>query len=148
MPIAPMYLQQTDQPPYFQHTSPLHQVELSKYYRSPHNATPPMPSSTPPPAPSSAPVFTNRKKDSASILPSTVINKQNLSPCDIILKKYLNLHNETAIGNLAIKLASESFFGNEVLKKCTVMALRDFPALPIKELNELKQDIFSLIPKY
>lgn len=152
MPAAPMYLHQTGQPPYFQHTSPLHPVELSKYYSSPPNVTPPMPSSIPPPTPSSVPkclpIQGKRKKDGASILPSIEINKENLSPCDIILKKYSTLHNEKAIGTLAVKLASESFFGNEVLKKCTVMGLRDFPALPTKELNELKQVIFSLFPKY
>ena len=56
MPAAPMYLQLTGQPPYFQRTSPLHQIQLSKYYSSPHNATPPMPSSALPPTPSSAPM--------------------------------------------------------------------------------------------
>lgn len=52
------------------------------------------------------------------------------------------------IGKLAVKLARESFFGTDVLAKCTVMGCRDFPALPVNELNELKQLIFSMFPTY
>ena len=53
-----------------------------------------------------------------------------------------SLCRENVIGTLAVKLANESFVGNEVLKRCTVMGCRDYPALPLKELNELKQVIF------
>lgn len=163
MPAAPLYLHQTGQPPYFQHlseqsagyshshTSPLHPVQLSKYYNSPPNTlvSPPMSSTIPPTVPSSVPKCLRiQGKRKTSILPSIEINKENLSPCDIILKRYSTLHNEKAIGTLAVKLASESFFGNDVLKKCTVMGLRGYPALPTKELNELKQTIFSIFPKY
>lgn len=56
--------------------------------------------------------------------------------------------DENVIGKLAVKLARDCFFGNNVLQRCTVMGCRDYPALPFQELNELKQVIFSIFPKY
>lgn len=152
MPAAPMYSQQIGRADhqFYNHpyqSSPLQPVQLSSYYTSPPNTsqmTPPMPSAVP----KCLPIHGRKKKMSTSCLPSIEINKENLSPCDIILKKYSSLHNERGIGTLAVKLASESFFGDDVLRKCTVMGYRDCPALPSKELNELKQVLFSLFPKY
>ena len=64
------------------------------------------------------------------------------------MKIYPSLHKENVVGKLAVKLAKESFFGTEVLRRCTFMGCRDYPVLPIKKFNELKQAIFSLFPNY
>ena len=47
-----------------------------------------------------------------------------------------------------MKLARESFFGEDVLAQCTVMGFGKLPALPTEELNELKQTLFSLFPRH
>ena len=46
----------------------------------------------------------------------------------------------------AIKLAREVFFGDEVLRQCTPKGWKDCPALPQKELNDLKKSIFKTFP--
>ena len=89
-----------------------------------------------------------KKKDRNISLSSLDINKENLLPTETIIKKYPSLRHENVIGKLAVKLARECFFGNEVLARCTVMGCRDYPALPVNELNELKQLIFSMFPAY
>lgn len=94
------------------------------------------------------PIEGRKRHDQNASLPSIEIKKENLSPSDIILKKYPALHNENSISTLAVKLAQFSYFGPKVLKKCTVMGCSSHPSLPINELNELKQEIFSLCPQY
>lgn len=64
-----------------------------------------------------------RKERDTTALASININKENLTPYDTVLKKYPSLHHKRAIGTLAVKLASESFFGLDVLKQCTVDGL-------------------------
>ena len=55
---------------------------------------------------------------------------------------------ESKIRILAVKLAKEALLGEEVLGKCTVSGYRDLPALPLDELNNLKQTIFQQFPNY
>ena len=57
----------------------------------------------------------------------------NLSPC-------------SKAGKLAVKLAREAYFGEDVLSRCTVNGFREHPALPIAELNE--QTMLMQFPKY
>uniref|UniRef100_A0A1X7SGV2 BEN domain-containing protein n=1 Tax=Amphimedon queenslandica TaxID=400682 RepID=A0A1X7SGV2_AMPQE len=131
-------------------------VKLSKYYHSQpvHSPTPLQqstcnPSPSPIPSPTSVPTclpIMGRKK--GGNLSSTGINKESLISPDMVVKKYEHLCKENGVGTLAVKLANESFFGADILKQCTVMGCRDIPALPLNELNELKQTIFSLFPKY
>ena len=49
---------------------------------------------------------------------------------------------------LAVQLAKEAIFGEDVLAKCTVGGFRDLPALPLHELNKLKQLMFAQLPSY
>ena len=49
---------------------------------------------------------------------------------------------------LGVKLAKEAFFGEDVLARCTVSGYRDLPALPLLELNGLKQALFNQFPNY
>ena len=135
--------------------SPIHPVQLSNYYNtqsSPNtwspstSCMPSMPSAST--VPSCLPIQGRRKNDKLINLSSNEINKENLLPHKTVLKKYESLCKENVVGTLAVKLAYESFFGCEVLKQCTVMGCRNYPALPLKELNDLKQLIFSSFPKY
>ena len=87
-------------------------------------------------------------KKAVNILSSSQINKSRLIDPDVIIRKYPYYQTVSRIGTLAQRLAQESYFGDDVLEKCTVMGCRDSPALPIKELNDLKQKIFSLFPQF
>ena len=52
------------------------------------------------------------------------------------------------MGELASKLACESFFGKELMAKRTVMGVKDYPSLPIEGLRALKETIRSISPDY
>ena len=129
------------QPPYYNPQS------------TPGTWTPPcmQPSTGPPPPPSTVPpclpIKGRRKNDKQSNLPSVEINMENLILHEMVVSKNQSLCRENVVGTLAVKLVNESFFGNEVLKRCTVMGCRDYPTLPLKELNELKQVIFLFVSK-
>ena len=134
----------------------LHPMQPSNYYNpqsTPGTWTPPcmQPSTGPPPPPSTVPpclpIKGRRKNDKQSNLPSVEINKENLILHEMVVSKNQSLCRENVVGTLAAKLVNESFFGNEVLKRCTVMGCRDYPTLPLKELNELKQVIFLFVSK-
>ena len=43
-----------------------------------------------------------------------------LQPPEVILAKYQNLHKEAKLGTLAVKLARESFFGENIMAESTV----------------------------
>lgn len=49
---------------------------------------------------------------------------------------------------LAVKLAKEAILGDTVLKKFTISGERGFPALPQKELLDLKHNVFQKFPHY
>ena len=44
---------------------------------------------------------------------------------------------------LSVKLAREAFFGDTVMAKCTPRGWKDMPALPHKELSNLKMLLFK-----
>ena len=52
------------------------------------------------------------------------------------------------MSTLALKLARESFFGKDVMVRCTVVGDRELPALPQHELDLLKGQILTLFPAY
>ena len=54
---------------------------------------------------------------------------------DKVLGKYKKLKGEAKA--LAVKLAREAIFGDEVLMKCTPVAGRELPDLPLAELQEM-----------
>ena len=97
---------------------------------------------------SSVPCLPIKMKDSNAILPSSSIDKEKLSPAGQVLLHYPKLQTERKLSKLAVKLACESFFGEEIMAKCTVMGFGRYPALPATELSELKQTLFALFPKY
>ena len=81
-------------------------------------------------------------------LSSSYIQHNQLSNPDSIIEKYRVYRVESRTPTLAQKLAQESYFGENVLKRCTVMGYRDKPALPWEELNNLMQKVFGLLPQY
>ena len=76
---------------------------------------------------------------------ASAINKTNLIPASQTLGRYPKLQHESKVSILGVKLARESFFGEDVLALCTVMGFGKLPALPNEEL---KQTLFSLFPRY
>lgn len=61
-----------------------------------------------------------------------------LSPPYVIIEKYKQLKSFSKISTLSVKLAKESYFGIELMKKSTVKGTREHPRLPPKELEQLK----------
>ena len=61
-------------------------------------------------------------------VPSTVIDKQKLKTSDEVLAKDRALRTESKAGKLAVQLAREAIFGEDVLTKCTVGGFRNLPA--------------------
>ncbi len=64
------------------------------------------------------------------------------------LQKYASLRVKAKAGSLASKLAREAFFGEDVMARCTVNGFRELPALPLAELNALKQTLFTQFPEF
>ena len=81
-------------------------------------------------------------------LPSEEIPKDKLTTPQTVLLKYRKLRGDALAGNLSVKLAKEAYFGEEVMRKCTLKGNRGLPGLPHKELSQLKQTLFSVFPKY
>ena len=61
--------------------------------------------------------------------------------------KYRKLKEEAKAPTLAMKLAKEAIFGDDVMKKCIPVGGRDLPGLPIPELQILKQTMFNKFPQ-
>ena len=81
-------------------------------------------------------------------LASFEIKKCKLIPAERVVSKFSKMKTESKIGTLAVKLARQSFFGDDVMKRCTVQGVREFPGLPCAELGQLKEAIFNLFPQY
>ena len=89
-----------------------------------------------------------QRKSIGGSIPSSVINKSKLVEPEQVLKSHPKLMCVSKLPTLAVKLAKESFFGAEVMSKCTVAGNRDLPGLPTKELDSLKHTLFTLFPQY
>ena len=57
------------------------------------------------------------------------------------------LKGEVKAPTLAMKLAKEAIFGDDVMKKRIPVGGRDLPGLPIPELQILKQAMFNKFPQ-
>ena len=66
----------------------------------------------------------------------------------MVVVKYSKLQGEAKAPTLAMKLAKEAVFGDEVMMRCTPVGGRAFPGLPIAELQLLKQTMFNKFPQY
>ena len=81
-------------------------------------------------------------------LSSTEIKKHKLVSAERVVSKYSKMKTESKVGTLAVKLARQSFFGDDVMRRCTVQGVREYSGLPFVELGQLKQTIFKLFPQY
>ena len=52
------------------------------------------------------------------------------------------------VGLLAITLAREAMFGNDIMAECTPIGTKNKKALPQKELYQIKLAIFQLFPNF
>ena len=87
-------------------------------------------------------------KNPEKALPSSEIKTTSLSSIDMVVVKYSKLQGEAKAPTLAMKLAKEAVFGDEVMMRCTPVGGRAFPGLPIAELQLLKQTMFNKFPQY
>ena len=87
-------------------------------------------------------------KQSVRELSTSQINKSELVDPDIVIRKFPSYQCISHVPTLAQRLASQLYFGDDVLGKCTVMGCRNFPALPLRELNNLKQKLFLLFLEF
>ena len=81
-------------------------------------------------------------------LPSSPINHSKLVAAKEITDRNPKLMCESKVPTLALKLARESFFGEDVMAQCTVAGDRKLPALPVHELELLKNQVLTLFPAY
>ena len=87
-------------------------------------------------------------KQSVRELSASQINTAELIDPDIVIRKYPSYQCLNRVPTLAQRLANQSYFGDDVLGKCTVMGCRHSPALPLRELNNLKQKLFLVFPQF
>lgn len=82
-------------------------------------------------------------------LPSSAIDKSKLQPPSLIINNNAHLvGKEGKVGTLALLLARESFFGEDVMAQCTTQGHGDKSGLPIVELMQLKEEIKKTFPQY
>ena len=77
-----------------------------------------------------------------------MINHDNLISLEEVIEKYPSLKRESKASTLSMRLAWEAYFGDDILVKCTMGGLRDDFALPVANLNLLKEKMFSLFPQF
>ena len=81
-------------------------------------------------------------------LPSSAIQKERLSSVEVVLIKNSKLKGEGKAPTLAQKLAREAIFGDDVMIRCTPFGTGTLHALPVRELQYLKDIMFQQLPQY
>ena len=79
---------------------------------------------------------------------STEVDRRKLKSVEEVLQSNAHIRFESKISLLTIKLAREAYFGDDVLRRCTPRGWQNMPALPHRDLNELKMTVFQLFPSY
>ena len=88
------------------------------------------------------------RQNTARCLDSCEIRKELLRPVDEVLLLSAKYRVLSKASTLAVKLAKEAFFGDNVLVRCTVAGSREFPGLPHKEMQELKGVMLRQFPLF
>lgn len=90
-------------------------------------------------------------KNSASLIVSDKensqlpeINQTKLIDPQEVVDKNIAFLNKTKLPTLAVRLARESYFGPEVMIRCTVRGVGSYHALPREQLNKLKKFLQDL----
>uniref|UniRef100_A0A1X7TFP8 BEN domain-containing protein n=1 Tax=Amphimedon queenslandica TaxID=400682 RepID=A0A1X7TFP8_AMPQE len=105
------------------------------------------PSITPPPLPpsiTSPPLSYSITHTPASTPP---LSDGLLDP-DEVIANYPKLRTISNIGRLAVRLASESYFGKDLLKRSTVYGLKGNASLPGNKVRALKKKLCNLYRQY
>ena len=87
-------------------------------------------------------------RSTGEVLDSVSIDKSKLLPVDVVVAKYPKLRVVGKASRLAVKLAKESVFGEEVMRQCTIFGTRQLPGLPREELFQLKKAAFNQFPQF
>ena len=58
------------------------------------------------------------------------------------------LRKEGKMGTMAVALAWDAFFGEDIMRQCTAKGHGEKPGLPLAELMELKEEIHRLYPHF
>ena len=78
---------------------------------------------------------------------SEKICRQELKTALEVVQKYPDLHIESKIGVLAVKLPRQALFGDNVMKRCTPRGWQKCLHCPQAELNMLKVTLFKQFPR-
>ena len=81
-------------------------------------------------------------------LPFSVIHKEHLSSVETVLIRYANLKGVQKAPTLAQKLARDAIFGDNVMVQCTPYGTGTLYALPVRELQYLKEIMFQQFSQY
>ena len=105
---------------------------------------------TPPPPQHPPPQLPRRESQQQTLtLPSSSISKSSLLPVSTVVHNNADLvGKEGKMTTLAVALAREAFFGEEVMAQCTAKGYGNKPGLPHNELMSLKEEIRKLYPNY
>ena len=105
---------------------------------------------TAPPTELRTPASNATPQDGASTdLPTVRQSKEEtLIPPSEVVAKYPRMRGDCRMGEVAVKLAQEYFFGNDLMRQSTVLGFKEFPALPEDGVQALKQTILSVCPDY
>ena len=76
--------------------------------------------------------------------PLPPINKEKLIDPEEVTDKYPYFLKRSKLPRLAVKLARESYFGEDIMARCNVRGLGDCYALPLPVLGELTKFISNL----
>ena len=131
------------QPPLTQNTCPYTSLQLPVTQEVPTQQLP-----QPVDSPINIPLPIAPRNPRFAELPSSDIDRAKRKNVHDVLKKYSDLRVESKIGILAVKLAREDIFGDDVLRRCTPRGWNDMPALPQIELNHLKAALFGQFPRF
>lgn len=125
---------------------------MTHSHQLPIHSTPLLESPQPTQIPPQLPDFSQPKpmpiKKASNALPSSAVNKDKLKPAALVIQQHPKLRVEGKAGTLAVKLAREAFFGDDVLAQCTPGGSRELPALPCVELNLLKEKMWEQFSQY
>ena len=81
-------------------------------------------------------------------LPSTSIVRSSLKPIELVKMETKTLLKDGKYSTVAQALARDAFFGKEVMSQCTPGGTPELKGLPRNEFNQLKIEMFKLLPMY
>lgn len=82
--------------------------------------------------------------ENKNALPSSMIETwEGKKTVEAVIEENHKLTKVSRVSTLAVKLSRDALFGEEVMKRCTVLGTRNLPGLPRKELYDLKKAILE-----